>query len=461
MALDHTGTETLARKILLHSRRRISHIAPILLESIYALPERVRPFPGPLSTDGNSLWFHPQQVVEDFRKDRDAVARQLLHVTSHCLLGHLELRGTFPLSKAFDCAADLKAAQFAAGLCGSPFANNHSAPYACEFDDIMHLSPLYQTLTTPPADGCSEYLLPRLQHQSQAARFDDHALWAIPVTTLSLPSDADASDAPNGLGLGEEAACSASGGSAPPDWDRIRQSMLDGNGGKLPGNCAGLLQENFSVPQRGMSFAQFLKRFAAPEERLLLDPDTFDPRWYHLGLEYYGDIPLLEPSELSEPPLPDDIVLAVDVSGSCHGEVCKRFLKETLGILRDISAGAARFRVLLLLCDTEIQKEVLLETSEQVDALFASFTVTGFGGTDFRPVFQRVEQLRREGQLPRVRGLLYLSDGCGPFPATPSDYPTAFLIPEEDARFWPKDVTWVTRLFLNDTDFTLKEANDL
>jgi len=212
------------------------------------------------------------------------------------------------------------------------------------------------------------------------------------------------------------------------------------------------------VEERGMSFAAFLRRFAAPEERMLLDPDSFDVRWYHLGMEYYGDIPLLEPSEISEPPLPDDIVVALDVSASCHGETCRRFLRELLGILRDISAGAPRFHVCLLLCDTRIQKEILLETPEQVDALFADFTITGFGGTDFRPVFERVEQLRSSGKLPRVRGLLYLTDGCGTYPSHPSDYPTAFLIPAEDEDSLPRGTEWITRLYLNETDFTLKEA---
>ena len=457
MALDHIETEALARKILLHSRRRISHIAPILLESIYALPERVRPLPGPLSTDGKTLWFDPERVVEDFRKDRDAVACQLLHVTVHCLLGHLDLRATYALPQAFDCAADLKAAQLAAGLCGSRFASRHSNNYA----NISHLQPLYQTLSHPATDLHEEFQLTHLKDLAQAACFDNHDLWAIPPhppnTTPGANSNSSSEEQCAGRGIACEG--TTTNESPPPDWARIRQSMLDGNGGELPGNCAGMLQENFSVPDRGMSFAQFLKRFASPEERMLLDPDTFDIRWYHLGLEYYGDIPLLEPSELSEPPLPDDIVVALDVSGSCHGEVCKRFLKETLGILRDISAGTSHFRILLLLCDTEIQKEVLLETPEQVDALFDHFSVTGFGGTDFRPVFERVEQLRQSGALPRVRGLLYLSDGCGHFPNTPPDYPTAFLIPEEDRRFWPKDVNWVTCLFLNDTDFTCKEAS--
>ena len=437
MPSNHSSAEleAMARKILLHSRRRITHLSPILLESIYALPERVRSSPGPLSTDGCALWFDPQQVVEDFRADRDSIARQILHVTLHCLLGHLELRPSFEKTTAFDWSADLKAAQLAEGLCGYAFATTDGSRLG-SLDDCPHLRPLYDALVQDPHQRSY------LHRAAKSARFDDHALWTPPTP-------------PSVQGAGG----SSSNGNGPPNWAQIRQSMLDGTGGKLPGSCAGMLTENFSVPDRGMSFAEFLRRFASPEERMLLDPDSFDPRWYHLGMEYYGDIPLLEPSELSEPPLPDDLVIALDTSGSCSGEVCKRFLKETLGILRDISSGVSRFRVLLLQCDTKIQQQVMLESPEQVEDLFRSFTAHGFGGTDFRPVFQRVDELRQNGTLPRVRGLLYLSDGWGEFPNHPTDYPTAFLIPAEEQNSWHGDADWITRLYLNETDFTVKEAN--
>lgn len=471
MNLDHNGAEELARKILLHSRRRISHIEPILLEAIYAMPEKVSPLPGPISTDGCTLWFDPEQVVEDFRRDRDSVARQLLHVTTHCLLGHLEMRDGFEQTRAFDCAADLKAAQFAEMMCGMDFAvrNGRGSAFS-SYESSPHLRPLYQNLMENTSHR------KHLKAKGDAARFDDHDLWnrSMPVAASAQSPNGDGEGDGNGAqGSGQSGAGqgegdentnqNGQGGSGSksdgPDWARIRQSMLDGHGGKLHGSCAGMLTENFTVEQRGMSFEEFLRRFASPEERMLLDPDTFDVRWYHLGMEYYGNIPLLEPSELSEPPLPDDIVVALDVSGSCHGETCKRFLKELLGILRDIAAGAPRFRILLLLCDTEIKKEVLLETPEQVDSLFANFTVTGFGGTDFRPVFDRVARLRESGDLPRVRGLLYLSDGCGDYPEEPADYPTAFLIPAEDRRYQSHSINWITRLYLNENDFTLEEAS--
>lgn len=458
MTCNNTGTELLARKILLHSRRRITHMAPILLECIYALPEKVRPTPGPLSTDGAAVWFHPGQVVEDFRKDRDYVARQLLHVTVHCLLGHLELRNEFEHKRRFDLAADLKAAQFIREVCGNNFDTITGKEHEHFFPDCPHFRPLYQLFT----DG-SPYLH-TYARAGKEARLDEHALWTSSAQTVN---GADSGD--QGENDDENRTKNSAQGNtptencpqAPPDWNAIRQSILSGGSGKLPGTSAGMLNECFSVPERGMSYEAFLRRFAAPTERMLLDPDSFDIRWYHLGLENYGNIPLLEPSELSEPPMPDDLVIALDTSGSCCGEVCKRFLKETLGILRDIAAGVSRFRVLLLQCDTKIQQEVLLESSQQVDELFENFHALGFGGTDFRPVFERVEQLRGDGTLPRVRGLLYLTDGCGDFPPAPTDYPTVFLIPEEEITYWNEENNWITRLYLNEHDFTLKEANDL
>ena len=452
MHSDNPNQEELARKILLYSRRRISHLSPALLEAIHALPEKPRGRPAPLSTDSRTLWFHPETVIRDFREDRDSVARQLLHVTCHCLLGHPDLRESFSQSLPFDCAADLKAAQFAEGLCGRSFAVNSSRSHGhVDLDDSPHLHPLYEKLRE---DTC------RADHYRQfaaAVRFDDHDLW----NPFVPPASTDDSDAGDGSGKAAAAGGQGSGMGqrGAPDWDRIRRSMLSGIFGKLPGSCAGTLKALFSVTRRGMSFAHFLRRFASPEERMLSDPDSIDPRWYHLGLEYYGDIPILEPCEISETPVPDDIVVALDVSGSCCGEICKRFLTELLGILRDISAGASRFHVLLLLCDSKIQKEIRLETADQVEELFADFSVTGFGGTDFRPVFDRVAQLRADGALPRIRGLLYLTDGYGSYPDAPTDYPTAFLIPSEDRNHFPRGTEWITRLYLNEHDFTLKEAS--
>ena len=62
-----------------------------------------------------------------------------------------------------------------------------------------------------------------------------------------------------------------------------------------------------------------------------------------------------------------------------------------------------------------------------MERLLQSFTVVGGGGTDFRPAFAYVNQLRENGELDQLRGMLYFTDGKGVYPSRRPDYQTAFL----------------------------------
>lgn len=439
-------TQHLAEKILLYSRRYISQQIPPMLAPIYALRQEPLPAPAPMTTDGAQLFYSPEKVIADFQQDRNAPARQLLHVTLHCLLGHLKARPQGEEESAcFDDAADLKAAQLAQAL----------SPELCPCGDR---DTCVSGFTSPLAALCAQGR-ENPDTRKKMSRFvrkrklhlDSHSLWSLPPAQPLPPENGE-----GGVSKGP----SLTGRDAAPDWagmlQELGQRVQDSSGW---GDAAGFLQEEYAAAEENqISYSDFLRRFASPSERLLLDPDSFDPRWYYLGLEQYGNVPLLEPSELSEPPLPDDIVLALDTSGSCSGEVCRRFLRETLNLLRDISAGVSRFHILALQCDTEIQKEVLLESADQLDGFLEDFTPQGFGGTDFCPVFQRVEELRRDGTLPRVRGLLYLSDGFGDFPDEAPDYPVTFLLLRQDYMCQPNLPDWTGALVLDAEDFTLKEA---
>lgn len=445
-----------AQKILLYSRRRISSLCPLLLPAIYALRERVRDEPGAMFTDGVSLWFWPGQVLEDFRLDQDLPAKRLLHMTLHCLLGHLPMRqeqlraeppplpeefsSLSPAQRAaralsvFDTVADHKAARWMTLLCGTRFYNPD-----CLSDPDLPFSQLYQSIISDADE------LRFLSPDDPEIALDDHKRWS-PKALAVFPS----------AGPDE--------GLPAPDWQRLLGQMA-AQAKRSPqwGHLAGELESELRLGEESpISYTRFLRRFASPRERMFSDPDSIDFRWYHVGLELYGDIPLLEPTELSEPPLPDDLVLAVDTSGSCGGEVCRRFLRETASLLRDLSVGSSSFRILLLQCDTEIQQEFLLTSPDQLARLSEEFCPQGFGGTDFTPVFQRLEELRRDGTLPRVQGLLYLSDGYGDFPEEDPGYPVAFLLPEEEDEFGfaPPDMPpWVTPVQLHTNDFTVKETS--
>ena len=76
--------------------------------------------------------------------------------------------------------------------------------------------------------------------------------------------------------------------------------------------------------------------------------------------------------------------------------------------------------------------------------------VVGGGGTDFRPAFSRIEELRRE-ELYRLKRVLYFTDGYGTFPSRPPAYDTAFVFFKEDysdAEVPP----WAIKLILDPDD---------
>ena len=43
-------------------------------------------------------------------------------------------------------------------------------------------------------------------------------------------------------------------------------------------------------------------------------------------------------------------------------------------------------------------------------------TLYGRGGTDFRPAFEYIEELRKNGELTKLDGMLYFTDGMGVYP---------------------------------------------
>ena len=82
-------------------------------------------------------------------------------------------------------------------------------------------------------------------------------------------------------------------------------------------------------------------------------------------------------------------------------------------------------------CDSMIQDCTLIRSREEWEAYAKNLKIRGLGGTDFRPVFRQVEEMREKGQLRNLKGLLYFTDGDGIFPSRPPSYETAFVFLNE------------------------------
>ena len=75
-----------------------------------------------------------------------------------------------------------------------------------------------------------------------------------------------------------------------------------------------------------------------------------------------------------------------------------------------------------------------ISSQKDLDAALQGMTLKGFGGTDFRPVFDYIDRQRSMGELRQLKGLLYFTDGCGTYPQRKPDYETAFVFLENEGN---------------------------
>ncbi len=106
--------------------------------------------------------------------------------------------------------------------------------------------------------------------------------------------------------------------------------------------------------------------------------------------------------------------VAIDTSGSIDTQLLTRFISELEALLSLIQ----NYTIELFLCDWKISSHTTYSKGEQL-----LFDLKGGGGTDFRPVFEYIEDNNLE-----ITILFYFSDLAGTFPKTTPRY----------------DVVWVT-----------------
>lgn len=107
----------------------------------------------------------------------------------------------------------------------------------------------------------------------------------------------------------------------------------------------------------------------------------------------------------------DTIVVGIDTSGSIGQRTLDTFFGELRGIIGDLQPA----KVFVVWCDAKVHKVDECDNTEDVGGLKAA----GGGGTDFRPVFDWIEE---QGLHPDA--LVYMTDGLGSFPEQEPRYPT-------------------------------------
>ena len=217
-----------------------------------------------------------------------------------------------------------------------------------------------------------------------------------------------------------------------------------------------IAQEIDFLTQDKMDYEEFLRAFSVVEEKMMVNQDEFDNMYYTYGLNGLPDanggksdkkVLLIEPLEYKEEKVIKDFVIAIDTSGSCSGELVKKFLNKTYSILKQSESFSSRVNIHIIQCDAAIQNDTKITNMEEMEHFMQNMKLYGFGGTDFRPVFEYVDTLIKNKEFDNLCGLIYFTDGYGTYPTKPTPYKTAFAFLEdynnrEDVPAWAMSVFW-------------------
>lgn len=463
---------SLAAQVLALARSRLMADLRFLSGAMEQLiPAPADELPAPLATDGSTLYYCPVRLLELFKQKQDLPARTLLHLILHCLLGHPFQKQALdrPL---WDLACDIAVEEIIRQMAPPSFSLEEGPARRdwrlrlAEYCPHMTSREIYHYLT--------EHRPGQEEVSALAALFarDSHALWytgsapggAIPRTP-GAPAPVEESEAP----LREAEAVRPQNDQTEEKLLHRRQQTLHQQWKHLArkaeadlklfsrryGRRAGTLMDELApVTFEECDYSEFLRRFGAENEVMQLSDDAFDLIYYTYGLKKYGNVPLIEPLEYRDDKRIREFVIAIDTSGSVQGEIVQSFLQRTCDVLRQSSSFTSRVEIYLIQCDAEIQSVQRLTDLDQLSELISRLRLRGFGGTDFRPVFEYVDQLLKTRRLIRLNGLLYFTDGVGVYPEKTPAYKTAFIFNRDDCLS-PEVPSWAIRAVLTTDNIRL------
>ncbi|MGN0410079.1 MAG: VWA-like domain-containing protein [Candidatus Fimousia sp.] len=380
-------------------------------------------------TDGDKIFYHPKYVIQTYEKDRILIQRGYVHMIVHCLFGHLFHRDGRLIdywNLACDIVVEYILDQWKNEAIHLPVSSQRTRIYQAMKTqmNVLTAERVYQILlATPMTEKEFNQLLGEFE-------VDDHSFWR------------EEQNQPNQPPLSQR----------QKKWENMSKKMqmsmeqFSDEGG----NDGEHMVETMKVENRKRyRYSDFLRKFSVLREEAVVDLDSFDYNYYIYGLTMYGNMPFIEPQEWKESKKIRDFVIAIDTSMSCSGDLIEKFLEETYTILAESDQYFAKTVIHILQCDDQIRDDTLITKSEDLKRYMENFEIKGYGGTDFRPVFAHVEQLKNEKKIQDLKGLLYFTDGKGTFPAVCPDYQTAFVFIQDEYED-VKVPSWAMKLILDE-----------
>lgn len=377
-----------------------------------------------IGTDGECIKADPLFLINTWVKEPERLKRGYLHMLFHCLYLH-PFYGEKKEKRIWNLACDLAAELLAEenlphDLWG--FSEEKQRKRKQILQSFRGKIPSAEVIYQRLLEGEIPF---ETEEMEQLFSFDDHGLWD------------------KNPGKREE---------KRSKWERILTYTILGKERQKHriGATAGSREEELEeIYKSRYDYRKFLRKFAFPREEILLDEESFDYIFYNLGMEQYGNLPLIEPLEYKEVNRLEELVIAIDTSGSCSKELVQRFLGETYQILSSRENFFKNMKVYIVQCDCCIQWYQIVHSEEEWKSCMQQITIQGRGGTDFRPVFELIRKEKEKRELRNLKALIYFTDGDGIYPREKPDYETAFVFVKktESMQFVPD---WAYKLVIGE-----------
>ena len=401
-----------------------------------------------LATDGRHIVYDPVYILKSYKAEQERPVRDYLHMVLHCVFRHMFVSPT--INQAYwNLACDIAVEAIITEL------SIRAAAAGREMQQKAILQSLTTKIGTLTAEKLYRYFADadfpaeKLLDWRSIFLADDHDIWYMHDPNSLL---GQSGTTPSGDSISTQAPMSRE--SIVQDWKIVAERMqVDMEMfGKQRGRETGSLTQNLrEVNREKYDYTAFLKKFAVMGEAMKINDDEFDYIFYTYGLQLYDNMPLVEPLEYKEVKRIKEFVIAIDTSGSVSGELVQTFVQKTYNVLKSTESFFAKINLHIIQCDADIQEIVKITSQEEFDKYLKGMTVKGLGGTDFRPVFEYVDNLVRQKEFFNLKGLIYFTDGYGEFPTKKPDYETAFVFVDDEYNI-PEVPPWVIRLVLSKED---------
>ena len=395
-----------------------------------------------LLTDGKHILYNPRHILECYKTAKEIPVRDYLHIVMHCVFRHMYMDPK--LNRPYwDLACDIAVENVITEL------GLKAVTASRERQQAQYIAAIKQELKHVTAEKIYSYLRQTMPDPNKIAEIrglfyaDNHEIWY--MTGQEIEVRFGLSSGPGGEENGTESRAVMAA-----VWTGISERMqvdLE-TFGKQRGLLPGAMTQNLAAVNREKyDYTAFLKKFAVMGEAMKINDDEFDYIFYTYGLQLYEKMPLIEPLEYKEVKAIKEFVIAIDTSGSTSGELVQKFVQKTYNILKSTESFFTKINLHIIQCDAAIQEVRKITCQEEFDEYLKTMKIHGLGGTDFRPVFQYVEQLRQNREFTNLKGLIYFTDGYGAFPAQKPDYDTAFVFIDDEYNN-PDVPPWAIKLIL-------------